>query len=187
MPIINGLAWPIVPFNAFVAAPPVIPQLYWDVYSSEQRWKAICENLEKQVQYMDTLAQGLNELHDEYEVIYPYIDQLFASFSANFNETFKAFKAEVEDLIAEIQASGEVWDVTQGKMTSSKNAMRNLARFLTPDAYNISQFAETYPTMTVAELSESGLSTQGWAVTNTYVMTPDEILPEEFKATKQGE
>ena len=32
---------PLTPFGTFMGATPVLPSMYWDVYSAEQRWKAI--------------------------------------------------------------------------------------------------------------------------------------------------
>lgn len=44
-----------VGFAGFTASTPAIPQLYWDVYSAEQRWKEICCNLKKLIEYADSM------------------------------------------------------------------------------------------------------------------------------------
>lgn len=44
-----------VGFAGFNASTPAIPQMYWDVYSAEQRWKEICCNLKKLIEYADSM------------------------------------------------------------------------------------------------------------------------------------
>lgn len=56
------ITWPLVPYSAFVPSPPVIPKMYWDVYSQEQRWKEICCTIEKITQYIESQAGAENEL-----------------------------------------------------------------------------------------------------------------------------
>ena len=38
-----------------------IPKLYWDAYSQEQRWHAICRELEKCIKYSDYLSTKIDE------------------------------------------------------------------------------------------------------------------------------
>lgn len=45
---------------------PVIPKMYYDVYSEEQRWKEICCWLEKLTKYTDELAQLVNWIKNNY-------------------------------------------------------------------------------------------------------------------------
>ena len=47
---------PLTPFGTFFGATPVLPSLYWDVYSAEQRWKAISEHLKKLCDYLQYLS-----------------------------------------------------------------------------------------------------------------------------------
>lgn len=62
------------PFPGFLASTPVVPQLYWDVYSSEQRWKEICRQLGALCDYADKLniniginADNIKELEKQFE------------------------------------------------------------------------------------------------------------------------
>lgn len=52
-----------VPFANFSTSTPVLPQIYWDVYSAEQRWKTICCELEKLIEYTDSIniQVGINK------------------------------------------------------------------------------------------------------------------------------
>lgn len=73
MALINRLT-PLAPFNEFLEGTPVIPKLYWDVYSAEQRWKKICCWLEKLTEYSDNMNVNINlnredikKLNEEFE------------------------------------------------------------------------------------------------------------------------
>ena len=66
--------WPIVPYGAFTLATPTIPKFYWDVYSQEQRWKTICCELGKLIDYANAIGMQVNinteqiqKLWDEFE------------------------------------------------------------------------------------------------------------------------
>lgn len=52
--------WPIVPYGAFTLATPTIPKFYWDVYSQEQRWKTICCELGKLIDYANAIGVQVN-------------------------------------------------------------------------------------------------------------------------------
>lgn len=53
-------AGPIPGYLGFTEFTPVIPSLYWDVYSQEQRYHAICEELCKIISYSDFLGKKVN-------------------------------------------------------------------------------------------------------------------------------
>jgi hypothetical protein len=53
-----------VGFAGFTASTPAIPQMYWDVYSAEQRWKEICCNLKKLIEYADSMNIELGVTKD---------------------------------------------------------------------------------------------------------------------------
>lgn len=48
------------PFAAFLGSTPVVPEIYWNVYSSEQRWKTICCRLEGLISYVDEMKDVVN-------------------------------------------------------------------------------------------------------------------------------
>lgn len=74
MPYIRNTRFPL--FAGFTASSPVVPQLYWDVYSSEQRWKEICCWLKKLTEYADSInvnvgvnADDIDKLEEEIQNI----------------------------------------------------------------------------------------------------------------------
>lgn len=90
-----AVTWPLKPYNAFVASPPIIPKMYWDVYSQEQRWKEICCTLEKIRQFLNTDVDSTNEL---YEMI-TELQQQFDEFKASGFDDY--YKAQVQEWIDE--------------------------------------------------------------------------------------
>lgn len=54
-----GLNFPI--YSGWTQYTPVIPKLYWDVYSAEQRLKQLCLNFDKVEHYLDYVAELMNE------------------------------------------------------------------------------------------------------------------------------
>lgn len=51
---------PLAPFAHFMGSTPVLPSLYWDVYSAEQRWKAIAKLLKRLCEYTKYMGEELN-------------------------------------------------------------------------------------------------------------------------------
>ena len=51
----------IPPFIGFTEFTPVLPKLYWDTYSQEQRIHCICELLEKIACYCELLGVNIND------------------------------------------------------------------------------------------------------------------------------
>lgn len=54
-------------YQAFTQWTPVIPKMYWDVYSQEERVKAICKEIGKIVAYANTLGIQINTNTKEIE------------------------------------------------------------------------------------------------------------------------
>ena len=59
-----GLNFPI--YTGWTQYTPVIPKLYWDVYSAEQRMKNLCMSFDKVEHYLDYMAQLMNEWNIEF-------------------------------------------------------------------------------------------------------------------------
>lgn len=55
----SGIAQ-ILPFATFLGATPVVPEIYWDVYTGEQRWKTICCRLEGIISYCEEMKDVVN-------------------------------------------------------------------------------------------------------------------------------
>lgn len=54
-----GLNFPI--YSGWTQYSPVIPKLYWDVYSAEQRMKQLCLSYDKVEHYLDYIADLMNQ------------------------------------------------------------------------------------------------------------------------------
>lgn len=52
-------------YQAFTQYTPVIPKMYWDVYSQEERIKAICKHIDKLVAYANSLGIQINANTEE--------------------------------------------------------------------------------------------------------------------------
>ena len=68
-----GLNFPI--YSGWTQLTPVIPKMYWDVYSAEQRWKEICMSFGKVEEYLDYVAAEMNKWNMEFS---EEIEQEFA-------------------------------------------------------------------------------------------------------------
>ena len=47
----------------------IIPKMYWDAFSLEQRYHALCKTLSKLITYADLLGLNVSELGDLYETL----------------------------------------------------------------------------------------------------------------------
>ena len=72
---------------AFADYTPIIPKFYWDVYSQEERIKAICEYLWKTICFSENTA-------DNYQAVLDALDKLQAEFEqfkeSGFNDYYEA-------------------------------------------------------------------------------------------------
>lgn len=84
---------PLTPFGTFMGATPVLPSMYWDVYSAEQRWKAIGKLLKKLCDYVEYMGDEINVDRDT-------INQLLDEFE-QFKESgfFDYYAAQIEQWI----------------------------------------------------------------------------------------
>lgn len=79
-------------YNAFTQYTPVIPKLYWDVYSQEERIKAICNELDKICAYANTLGIQLNYNTAEIEALYNEFEEFKATgFDDYYREIIEAW------------------------------------------------------------------------------------------------
>ena len=85
--------YPITPFAVWTWSSPVIPEFYWNVYSSEQRIKQICKEIGKIEAYLNYLV---NETNKNIIEIHQRIDQL--------TERVAALEKHVEEEVARLDA-----------------------------------------------------------------------------------
>lgn len=159
------ITFPLINFWAFIPSPPTIPSLYWDVYSNEQRIKAICEHIEKLTQYSNLISEAVNQLNDD---MTENNAQLIATVTEELNETkdeiaqqLAQLKAYIDSELADITASTLIWNVTTGSNTGSKLAMREMFFATTEYGIMINEF--NTQELTVEQLTNSGLNALGLA------------------------
>lgn len=89
---IPGLNFPI--YSGWGQYTPVIPKLYWDVYSQEQRLKQLCMNFDKVEHYLDYVAELMNSWNIEFteeieQELTEMWEQIHAGYIDAMNEWFE--------------------------------------------------------------------------------------------------
>lgn len=138
----------IPPYWGWTAYTPVIPKLYWDVYSQEERIKRLCMEYDKLTHYASTIAEAVNDISGNVdEVIAQFKEEINAQLEAQneaitkqLEEQNAKFEAELADMRAYIDkkfagfAQGtQTYDVTTGEYRPSYQAMRRLFQALSYD------------------------------------------------------
>lgn len=95
---------PLTPFGTFMGATPVLPSLYWDVYSAEQRWKAMGKLLKKLCEYVEYMGDEINidrdAINDLYDEFQEFID-------GHYDEYYKNLISDwIRDNFAELFSEG---------------------------------------------------------------------------------
>lgn len=98
------------PFSAFVQSPPVIPTFYYDVYSQEQRIKAICENFARLVAYVE---EGFSEVHD----VDAEVQAQLNAFRISMEQSLNDLRDELVKIIAGATGSFTTTDPTDEYLT----------------------------------------------------------------------
>lgn len=88
-----GLNFPI--YSGWTQYTPVIPKMYWDVYSAEQRMKQLCLNFDKVEHYLDYIANLMNSWNIE------FTDEMEAEFEKLWNALNNGLENAVDDWIKE--------------------------------------------------------------------------------------
>ena len=166
--ISDGGMYHIVPYGSYTAYTPALPQFYWDVYSAEQRIKALCLELDKLVNYSDYLANKINDIS------YVTPDDL-----TTLQDSLEREIGDLRNLIKSLNMTTLVWDVQHGYVTSSTNAMRDMFNDVTVHAITIEKFNTL--DMTVKDLADCGLNVRGLAVMS-YSLIDKFDVPDDFKA-----
>lgn len=121
---------------------PVIPKIYWDVYSQEERYKWLCLEYDKIMHYLADTIKYINDNEGKYD---NDIDTLY--------ELTKKLGASLDNVIAQLDKIVEtlpVYDPTQGKNVTSREAMRNMYRELAVFGARASELA----TISTAEAAQ---------------------------------
>lgn len=159
----------IPPFWGWTSYTPVIPKLYWDVYSNEDRLKNLCKEFDKLTHYASMLAEEVNTLSGN-------VEQTLADFEQKIQEQIEAqneavakqlaeqdakvaaelqkMRAYIDEKFKEFAQGTQTYDVTTGTYRPSYQAMRRLFQALsyshTGDRQLVKYIGEN---LTVAELA----------------------------------
>ena len=125
--------FPITPFAVWTWSSPVIPEFYWNVYSSEQRIKSICKEIGKIESYLNYLANKTNEniieLHKRIDALTERVAALEKKVEeevARLDALIAQLRADLEQEIADREAADaalgeridqEILDRTHGDQT----------------------------------------------------------------------
>ena len=93
------LKFPI--YSGWTQYSPVIPKLYWDVYSAEQRMKLLCKNFDKVEHYLDYIAKMMNDWNIEFtEEMEAQFAELWNTVNGSFQDDFdRWFEANINEYI----------------------------------------------------------------------------------------
>lgn len=160
--------WSLVPYSSYVASTPALPAFYWDVYSSEQRIKEMCLELDKLASYGTYLAETI----DRIQAVSP---EEFAAYQQEMRETIASLRTEIYELSVGVMS----WNVQHGKFTSSTQAQRDMFNDLAVHALTIKKLNSLE--MTVSDLANCGLSVRGLAVMS-YWLVDKFDLSDDFQA-----
>ena len=95
--------FPITPFSVWTWSTPVIPNFYWNIYSAEQRIKAICKEIGRIEAYLQYLVDQTNKNFIE---VHQRIDRLTERV-AQLERHVEEEVARLDDLIAQLRADLE--------------------------------------------------------------------------------
>ena len=177
---------PIRTFNALSVIPPywgwttytpVIPKLYWDVYSQEERIKRLCMEYDKLTHYASFIANQVNTLSGDIEStladfekkITEQLSQQDEKITEQINEQNEKVEAElaamrlyIDQKFDEYAQGTQTYDVTTGTYRPSYQAMRRLYQALAYGFKAENALVSEVATMTVAELAEHTIYEIAW-------------------------
>lgn len=77
-------------YAGFTAFTPTIPKFYWDVYSQEERIKAICCEIQKCIKYVEMMGVEVNACIDDVEQLAREFNEFVEDFEGQFQDYFNA-------------------------------------------------------------------------------------------------
>ena len=158
----------MTPYSEYVSMTPALPSFYWDVYSSEQRIKEMCLELDKLASYGTYLAETI----DRIQAISP---EEFTAYQHEMRETIASLRTEIYELSVGVMS----WNVQHGRFTSSTQAQRDMFNDVTVYAITIAKLNSL--DMTVSDLANCGLSVRGLSVMS-YWLVDKFDLSDDFQA-----
>ena len=116
--------YPITPFAVWTWSTPVIPEFYWNIYSSEQRIKSICKEIGKIESYLNYLVNKTNEniieLHKRIDVL----TERVAALEKHVEEEVARLDALIAQLRSDLEQ--EIADREQGDANLDKRITQEI-------------------------------------------------------------
>lgn len=171
----------IIPYSLWTNFTPALPSFYWDVYSSEQRIKAICKELNKIDSYDEYLAEVIGQVdEDSKQRDIDYYNRVHNELIESHQDLEQQLQVAVRDLmqlISTLQISSLDWDCQIGEEQASVVAMRDMFNDVTLHSYNCEQLEGIFDelNMTVDGLADCGLNVKGYALVNHVLKEPEGI------------
>lgn len=128
------------PFPHYIDFPEstVVPSMYWDVYSPEQRIKALCVEYAKLIAFTDSLVDTVN---DQYAVIQTLEDQLpelvnddvaaqiaemvtSGEFAEMVNQAIAELDEQYQQLVTDMGTAQDDIEAAQGDITTLQNGLQ---------------------------------------------------------------
>lgn len=121
-----AIIYPFPPYRGYTWNAPVVPKLYWDVYSQEQRIKALCMEYAKLIAYNSDLADTLNNYIEIVNTMQQQLPELV-------NEDVKQ---EIAELVTTGQFAEMVKDAIEQLTTDVQNQLDALNRAIQDEGTN---------------------------------------------------
>lgn len=136
---------PITPFNAWTWTTPVIPQFYWNVYSSEQRIRQICTEIGKIQAYLSYFASNSNAAHW-------YLDERFTETETRLTKRIDALETELH---TEVEALNKLIADENTRAKAAEQALQNNIDVETSRAENQEAVLQTHIDTEASERKET--------------------------------
>ena len=159
---------PMIPYAGYTQFTPALPEFYWDVYSSEQRIKEMCCEIQKMRKYVEYLASYVDEMEDE-------VNDKIVDALNSVNLAIAQLYDKVIQMIRELQLGFLQWDVQHGNYQTTVDAQRDMFNDVTVHSYNLEQLEAVFDelNMDVDGLAECGLNVKGLALVNHFLRDPN--------------
>lgn len=160
----------IPPYWGWTTYTPVIPKLYWDVYSQEERIKRLCMEYDKLTHYTSMIAEQINLLTGDVESAIATFEEKVTQQLSDQNDKItqqlsdqdQKVANELQDMrryidqkLAEFSQGTQTYDVTTGTYRPSYQAMRRLFQALSYSHKGDEQLVSYYSdNKTVGQMAE---------------------------------
>lgn len=148
---------------------PIIPTLYYNVDSVEQRTKAMAYAIEKMEQFSDLVADELNKHEGEITALKAEDVRLLNMIQNNY----KTIMVELDRLQSILDGIAEGGELMYDYVTAGYEDTKTAVRTIRNDANTVNGLtvAET-ACYTVKQMAASRLTARGWALVSRNVMKP---------------